>query len=108
MSEEKPIPEEGLDDITPEERHRYMAEALTVVGVIRIYAPDYGNIAYLAGTNVENYHTRMLNRLRILVAATHSSIREQLAVANKPDNNDVSVPRPSRSFRASDIILVAG
>jgi hypothetical protein len=107
VSEEKPIPEDGLEDVEPEERHRYIAEALTIVGVHRIYAPDFGNIAYLAGTDVEKYHIRMLQRLRLLVLASHGSIQEQLAVVHEPDD-EISLPRPSRLLRPADELLVAG
>jgi hypothetical protein len=107
VTEEKPIPEEGLEDITPEERHRYIAEALTIIGVNRIYAPDFGNIAYLAGTHVERYHIRMLNRLRLLVSASHGSINEQLAIVHEPDPENGPI-RPSRLLRAADDLLVIG
>jgi hypothetical protein len=107
VTDEPVIPEDTVQDVSPEERHRFIAEALTVVGVHRVYAPDFGNICYLLGTNVERFHTRMESRLRLLVAANHASVQEQLAIVQPPDS-DSSIERPFNLYQPAVKLLVIG
>jgi hypothetical protein len=105
VTEEPVIPDPSIQDVSAEERHRYIAEALTVVGVVRIYTPDFGNICYLSGTNVEKFHLRMIQRLRLLVAADHAAVKEQLAIVHQPDSD---IPQSLLPYQPADKLLVIG